>query len=303
MIVSPALVTFHHAILWANGLDRVEPILDALQSREDFEIRHLESRTYPSTKAMVANAYAFDSAPAKHLHAKTRYLERFGAKALHIVLVRFGADFGTEKIAGKVSTFDPVVRNLKWQLRERFNPRDEAGEMTHEHVLHISDSSGIASKSLQLSIGQKFLKLSSNIDLLRLGFPVPWHLNNVEQVTLDDVPVEDLRARILTQSGVEVVPVSDTPHFRSAKSGNFAEYREYLARNRGVRLTDWYSVQKFSRILSTETWGNSFPILVRHFSQDRRKRFLILDGVHRAVAQSIQGARQISAAITGKTDE
>ena len=294
------MVSVHHAIVWANGIEQVEEILDDIDSSDGFEIRHLEFKESATAKAMVANAYAFEAASAKHLYAKTLYLGGFPARALHIVLARRGIDFKTEKTAGKVCVFDPAVRDLKWELRKKFNPRSPSGEMSHEHVIHISDSSAIAAKSLLLNLGPKYLRISAHSNSTQFGLSLPWHLASVRKVNFSHLSIAEVFVRVITRKGLAVVPIAESPHFRSARTGSFGEYRDYLNVNRGIGLTDWYSVRKFRRILAADLQDGGGPILVRGFRLEGTTRFLILDGVHRAVAHMLSGKTLIEVAIVGE---
>lgn len=297
------LRTYHHAVIWANGFDVAESILELLDAHPSLEISHIELKSYRSARAMVGEVYAFESAPVKHLLSKTRYLRKFETKALHLVLEKRGIEFASEKISGEVAIFDPTMRKIKWDIREIHNPRNPIGELQHEHVLHVSDSWHLAIQSLYLSLGTKAELILEQERMGRLGLSIPWHLKDISNVNLALVPVADLVARILTPGGTRILPLAETPHYLSAANEEFEEYRRYLSANRGVGLTDWYSVQKFQTILSSYDPEVFSPIIVKPIEHQDQPKFLILDGLHRAVAHGLQSRDSIVSAVVGAEDD
>lgn len=289
--------TIHHCVVWANGMQHLEGILDHLESPPQVRLHHLEFTEYRSVVDMIAKVYATDDTPVKHLFRKNAFLNAYPAYCVHVIISTEASPLVAEKVNGNIALFDPKVRSLKWEIRQKFNKRTHDGEISQNHVIHISDNQVKASKTLALNLGRKSVRIAESINDETMGMALPWHQLPLKRVTVGTIESNRLRARIIHNGIPKIVCVESTPHFASAVSGDFKIYEAYLKKHRGVELTDWYSVRKFSSLLTQSSPGEWPPPLVREISVSGEKRFLILDGLHRSVASKLRGEQSIVVAV------
>lgn len=276
-------------IIWGNGLDHTDEILDILRAESTLEILQIEKRHVENMQAFVFQLYACDTVPIEHLRAKLRYLH-YVAPEIVLVFVR---NLDPQEMPAGAGPFRKVqcqnINRIKWDIRERFNPRVD-GRRSEEHVIHASDYEE------QVDYCLKLLGYKGGIHYLvgdgaGLPFHKPHHIARPSAYTYRTVPMGILRASILQQHitgevSAQSTPIAETPHFRALQDDP-QYYIDYVSRFRYTRLKDnhrWERLLALSQ-LDTAALGNLAPILVQPLDGYLR----ILDGVHRAAVMLYRG--------------
>ena len=121
-------------VVWGHGQEYLPKIIKEIRTNESFEIVHLHKHKVTNIKKLVYQIYSFDYAPLFHLKAKVKYLESTPPVVNFIFIKNKDAQeeyFGTGDFRHKESL---RIKHFKGLIRERFNPRDKTGNLTHDHV-------------------------------------------------------------------------------------------------------------------------------------------------------------------------
>lgn len=276
-------------VIWAHGMDDAYSILEQISSTPGFWGHRVEKVAFKSHIEMLHKIYGFDSVPKKHLASKAKYLLSFPPEALLLVFSASAIDLtvvGSKKF--RHLEYSEIVR-LKWEIRRAFNPRTNLQEMTHDHVLHLADTS-YQSRVLLSEFADGYLDRQFPFLEDSLGFSVPSHLGRKTAAEHRNIPIKLLRIRQLG-GGSELVPVTDSPHFLALSTGDPTLYERYLAEHIGTRAKDFHTWSRFSR-LATEAKQNGSvgePVVVRRESEN----YVVLDGSHRVAIKANRGEESI----------
>ena len=271
----------HHLIIWGHGLEVREQILSVIEGTPGFDIQTVRQTNHRSATDLIAKAYAHDTSQIKHLTSKTLYLRQFEPKAFHVVVSKSRGPIKLEKFTGGWVPVDEAIRDLKWSIRARFNPKNRDQSSGHDHVIHAADSHSQSVQTWQMFFGRTAVIADAGGVKSTFGLWIPNHLKVGGTVCFQEVSPLELMASLNTNSGVIQVPVQETPHYQMLSTNTSSGYQSYIETFRGKELTDWYSVEKFKTLSQSLSSGVGNPILVRDTSVTQRK-FVILDGLHRA---------------------
>jgi len=289
--------------IWGNGLQHAEEILSILRSEKDLEIIRIEFLKVKNMKKFVFDLYACDTFPIEHLRAKLKYLFKVRPEVLIIFVRNYNP---LEKPAG-AGAFRKVqcqyIIQIKTNIRNQFNPRHPDKDfqilplgkgISHEHVIHASDYESQVDYFLKM-FGHKNGIHYLHGDGDHLPFDKPYYLKLPKSYVYKTIPIEELRASILDDSGSngvahQIKKVSETPHYQSLKLGT-DDYNRYLEKFRYTLLTADYSFDKLKSLdeLATDKIRYSDRILVTAESN----YYMILDGVHRAAVALNHGLDQM----------
>jgi len=293
---------YHYFIIWSNGYDHIDQILDLLRKDEAIEILTIRRHQVRNMRKFVFDLYACDYVPVEHLYAKLKYLFKLKPEVINIFVKNYQP---AEIIRG-----DPPFRKkqclkmvkVKNTVRNRFNPRQADPNfrlapldrgVSHEHVIHASDTEAQTDYYLKL-LGYEDGIGYLNEDSEGLPFKKPFHLKRPERYVIKNIPVSSLFANILQRHngkvGTMLVPIVETPHYRAA-SGEMAVYQKYLNDYRFQYLNDDYHIEKFNQLLQFSSEElEKLPLV---FAVPVEQGFQILDGVHRAAAYTRHGYKKI----------
>lgn len=260
-------------VIWPNGEDNLLEIISTVSKH--FEVKKIYKFDRRWLKKVIKLAYSHDYAPRYHLRKKTKYLSKLkGSTTLLIVKVPANANFFTGKGLFR-HLENALVRDLKTEVREKFNPKDELGNITHNHVIHATDNDFQARLLISGMLSIKGINLT---DIISDVSVVPHHIK-FSGFEVKELSFSEIYGRVFTNTQkTQVVPLRETPHYKFV-TGDKDSYRDYLYENLGYGLTDYYSLEKFSAIKSEFKKGN-----VRAFSPLIRKEadgYVLLDGLHR----------------------
>ena len=264
-------------LIWGHGIEHTREIVGMIRSHENFQIVAIHKRKVEDIAKFVRQVYACDFVPVEHLIAKSKYLLQTPSE---IALILARNRMPQEQFYGE-GPFRHIqcqrVKEVKEEIRNRFNPRRE-GKRTEDHVIHASDGETQTEHVLEVLDLQpvSYFTRRPNLEL-----EVPYHLPPFENYVLREVPVDDLRAKIL---GLGVVPLEQTPHYLYVL-GQKESYESYHASHFGKELTDDHFPESFDRLIATFDSKRFATSRNRSFMIASRLPdggYLLLDGVHRA---------------------
>ncbi|GEM_PF-727315 len=266
-----------YLMVWGHGLAHTDEIMNMIRIRRELEIIAVHKKQIEDMPQFVEDLYACDTVPYEHLQEKTKYLLTIPQDALFILVRNHNAQ---EKMYGD-GEFRHIqcalIKDVKEEVRNAFNPRLN-GKRTEDHVIHGSDYESHVVHALQvfgLPTMEHYLRQPNS------RFNLPYHLEPFEACQVIDVPLKQLRARILGRGSV---PIDQTPHFDYV-TGDSASYINYHHQHLGVALTDDHFPAAFDRLINEFDFnfdvGSAKPghPVVR---RDTDGNFVLQDGVHRA---------------------
>ena len=279
-------------MIWGHGLHCAGEILERLRSDPNFEIVSIVKRQIDNMEQFVSDIYACDSVPMHHLVAKTRYLLSTKPEILFILVKNNNPreEYFGEGVFRHIQC--RVVKELKEELRIRFNPRVN-GKRTEHHVLHASDYESQVEHVLKV-LGLHPVAYYSRVPNPTLD--VPYHIGAFDRYEVKEVDVDSLYANII---GHGLVPLEKTPHFMYTL-GHKDDYREYHESHMGKELTDDHFPESFDRMIDELDYGRETPsgkkclILARRLDDGT---YQILDGVHRAAILKSRKVRTVKIAV------
>jgi hypothetical protein len=284
---------YDYLMIWGHGLQYTSQILQIIRSDSRLKIISVVKRDVENMEQFVKDVYACDTVPFEHLVAKTKYLLTTPAQILFVLVQNLDpqeAFFGEGAFRHIQSK---RIKEVKENIRNKFNPRKESGERTEYHVIHASDYPSQVEHGLSIlglpPLAHYQVDPHPSID-------APYHLGKLSDVKNADVSVVDLYASILDQG---LVPIKDTPHYQFV-NGNRSPYIEYHSNNFGTRLTDDHWPESFDQKIKNFQYGQDLEngrknlILVAPLP---RGGYQILDGVHRAAILASNGSNSIVVAL------
>jgi hypothetical protein len=290
---------YGYFLIWGNGIQYKEEILDILRSKEFIKILRIMNHRPKSIAHLVKTIYSYDYAPFEHLKAKTRYLLKTDPD---VVFIFFRNEDAQERYFGG-GAFRHIecerIKSLKEEIRDKFNPRID-GKRTEEHVVHASDNESQTDHIL------KYLRYKNGVGHLKnVPNPIlsaPYYIPGFGEFTIRRINSSQLYCNILRGTiesyWTEPVQIEDTPQF-TCLTGDTQSYNDYLARFTGGPLTCDYSVDNLMELSQNfaylePPYAASY-ILVNEFPPNK---YLILDGVHRATILKFRGITDFPVAVT-----
>lgn len=284
-------------IVWGHGTKYIEDIIELISRSETLKILHLEKQKAGNLKKLVRAIYSFDYAPLIHLKAKIKYLEKTPPE-LFFIFVK-NSDPQIEYFGeGRFRHIEClVVRTLKQEIRELYNPKDEQGKLTHDHVVHATDNESQTDSILKLlGYSQGIKKLSSRKKIILS----PHYIKERDNFSVKCLKLSDLLCGNAVKEGVKnivkVIPVENSVQYRSLFDEEL--YKRYLANFRGTVLRQDYNAERFFAL------KDSF----KYLDKDHRDGFIIvekthsgmhviIDGLHRAALHLYRGNEYIKACV------
>ena len=291
--------SWHIAFVWGHGLPFYKDIVVSIQKVNGFQIVYQRVlQHYEHMQELIETVYNEDIARvgAAHIDQKTQYLLSV-ANSIGVLVITDSAprmrQYGSDKWAIRAN--ENVV-DLKWSIRRRYNPklaasasRDAKGVYSHNHVIHVSDTSDGVDEIL------RFLQLPTLKNLQRNDaseFFTPWFLNAPAKYAHEVVSVHDLHVGCAVTVGAcnagGTVPLSKSPHVTFVKQDRpvYSEYYD-MGLTAGA-LTDDHSVGSFQSLLQRFRLED-YPGCVCCNDGIQRPAFIIvdvnyriIDGAHRA---------------------
>jgi hypothetical protein len=234
--------------------------------------------------------YSFDYAPFWHLKEKTKYLLTFDEYVTLIFIRNYNPDVDFLDEGDFRHSESLYLKNFKDEIRELYNPRKE-GELTHDHVIHASDSQEQAHRMLiylGYELGVYTFKSKD------LAVQVPWHIDLPQQYHLRSQKLSELYCNIVEGDSwerfkISTVSIDQSPHFLGLS--DISIYANYIQIFMGGPLKDYYSSDKYLTMSKSFTYlsapnENSYIIIKRI-----QGKSVIQDGLHRAALLYFSGKK------------
>ena len=284
---------YDYLMIWGHGLPYTQEIMAMIRGRPELEIVAIVRRDIADMERFVRDVYACDTVPFHHLVAKTRYLLTTPAQIVFILVINHDPQeqyFGEGQFRHIQSQ---SIKELKEEIRNRYNPRLEDGQRSEHHVIHASDYPSQVEHLLQVlglpPLAHYQREAHAEID-------APYHLGVLRQLAVTEVDIDSLYANIIGQG---LVSVKETPHYRYVM-GDRAAYLEYHDQHLGLELTDDHFADAFDEKIRNFSYGGTSRNGKRSLIVARplaAGRYQILDGVHRAAILASLGCRRVSIAV------
>jgi hypothetical protein len=284
---------YDYFMIWGHGLQHTNQILEVIRSDAHLEIITVVKKNIENVASFVPDVYACDTVPFHHLMEKTRYLLTTPSQIVFVLVLNRDPQemyFGEGPFRHIQSK---RIKNVKEEIRNKFNPRHENGQRTENHVIHASDYPSQVEHLLSVL---KLPPLSHYQIDPHPSIDAPYHLGRLESLQVVDVDVNSLYASIL---GRGLMKIKDTPHYKYVV-GDKMEYLEYHLNHFGAALTDDHLPESFDKKIGDFKYGKEVKpgkrnlILVKKLQDGRLQ---ILDGVHRAAILVSRGASSIEVAM------
>ena len=288
---------FDCIVVWGHGIEYLPEILKMVQSIESLDIVHFEKYKAHSIKKLVHSIYSFDYAPLIHLKAKIKYLEKVPSIVYFIFIKNSDPQhdfFGEGKFRHVESL---VIRNLKQKIRNRFNPRDKYGNLTHDHIVHATDNESQTDSILKL-IGYK-----DGVNKFKNGHKIIRSPHYIKEPSYFNIQLVDFRnlfcRNAVIKNGkciLKTLPVSESVQYLSLYNKKL--YHDYISNFSGTILKQIYSLDRYYSM------AKDFKYLVGPNNSDliiatplRERQFVIIDGLHRAALHLYSGHQNIRVCI------
>jgi len=279
-------------LIWGHGLAYTKEILEIIRNHKDLEIVSIVKKSIGDIGKFVEDIYSCDSVPLKHLISKTRYLLNTPPEIIFILVKNsnpqemFFGEGAFRHIQCK------LVKDVKEQIRNQFNPRNKDGTRTENHVIHASDYESQVKHVLNV-LGLPPVEYYTRKPNPRLD--VPFHIKPFADYTIKQVHIDRLLASIL---GLGIVPITQTPHYKYV-TGDKSAYCDYLAGHFGKELIEDHLPEAYDTMIQNFRYdyitnnGRRSIILAEPFDGNN---YRILDGVHRAAILKHRGVQTVTIA-------
>lgn len=291
---------YAYFLIWGHGLGRSKEVIRQIRDDKNFDILKIKYHDVDNINTFVKQIYSQDYAPLQHLKGKTKYLMNSESRVM-IVFVR--NKHHHEKIFGNKKEFQHVecayIKEFKEKIRDQFNPRDDEGNRTHEHIIHASDSEYQVDHLLKL-LGytdgvQTFTKKSNHI------LPIASTIKPFSKFVIKKVDIDSLYCYLYKGDKKnfhkEKIELSGTPHFKYVM-GDTKPYEEYIEEFGGYQLTDDHFAESFDKLEKSFKYLEDDHaldyILVEEFQMGN---YMVLDGVHRACLLKKRGDEEVVVAV------
>lgn len=287
-------------IIWGHGLQYANDIYNLILNNNKFEIIRSVQYKVRNINKFVSGVYSFDYAPLYHLKDKVRYLKNTPRE----VLIIFIKNNCPEEYYYGENKFRHLecknIKDFKNDIRQKYNPKDSNGNITHEHVIHATDNESQTNSILKL-IGYKdgisYLRPSASI------FKLPLSIKEPDEFLIKEVSFENIICINLIEENNRIkhkkIPIHHSVQYKGID--NIEIYNEYLNRYRSKFLKDNYNIEKFKILIENfnyldKGYENNY-ILVKNDMNSKDNSYIIVDGLHRAAIHMHQKNKKIKVCV------
>ena len=265
-------------ILWAHGIQYLDEVIEKLEQDVDWEILYIKKIENFSPHTFINKIYGCDTYPLEHLESKTSYLKKLPAEAVFIFVKCFNPQYIIEGEYPYRTWKSVKMVNFKNYFRQKYNPSQPDGSISHNHIIHGTDYEE------QTDYLLKTIGINEGISIFSRDtiFEIPHHISHYHAYRIKLIDISTLYANILKKTRgkvtLELTPIKDTPHYMGIKDINI--YCSYLNSFKYTYLCDYYSAKKFIGLQQKDIREitKQTPIIIKIINNTP----VILDGVHRA---------------------
>jgi len=280
---------YDYFLIWGHGMKYRNEIKRIIDDVPEFKIVMEHNYIAKNISDLVKKVYSYDYAPFYHLKSKTEYLKKTSPK-VKFIFIRNKNPIENYFGEGRFLHIEcERVKRIKELIRDRFNKR-KADRRSEDHVVHASDNESQTDFILKYLGFKKGVKtFEKNMEKI---INVPYHLNIPEQYFIKRVSVDELLCSVIENGKIRVMPIEKSPQYQGKRV-----YRKYLESYEGEYLKDGYSAEKFEHLQNTLQYlqgeYSTAYIITKRFNN----KFLILDGLHRAVIQKKRNCKTLKVVV------
>jgi hypothetical protein len=289
-------MNLYYYIIWNHGIKYIQNILSLIRDTDNIKINKI-IKINPDFKTFLFEVYKFDRHVSKeHIIKKNKFLLQNNSESF-LILVENNKPNIKETNSGKI--YCEIIDNLKWKIREQFNPRYEnkdfnpypganqlSNGIKHEHVIHSCD------KSIETFYILKILNL--NKLSYYIGNPckdpnylVPSRLKPNFNFKIINIDINKLKCTLVDN---QIYNLEQTPHFKYLNNDKTV-YQKYILDNLGVSLKDDHLPEAYDKLINNFDYNkliNNKKSLIICYDN-----FIIKDGLHRACILKHKNIKQI----------
>jgi hypothetical protein len=289
---------FDCIVIWGHGEVYLDDVLKEIRGDDHFDIVHIHKEKVKNIKKLVYQIYSFDYAPLFHLKAKVKYLEKTPPVVNFIFVKNHDVHeefFGTGDFRHKESL---RIKAFKEKIRDRFNPRDDKGQITHDHVIHATDNESQTDAILKLLGYTAGVALFANKNKI---IETPHYIQEPSEFYIQEVSYSKLLCSNIIQNGDQILTkhlsIEESIQYRGLTVSKL--YEDYVSCFRGTALKQDYIVSKYHQLQTdflylATSHASDFVTVTKIFGSDK---FLVLDGLHRASLHLHQGNQTIKVCV------
>ena len=287
---------FNYFLVWSHGLDKIIDIIDFISQEEDIDILFIKKFGIDNLDDLIRNIYKFDNMNIEHIKSKTKYLKNLNNTDIMIVLI-LNKDYKEEQNEVRCCK---RVNKLKWNIREKFNPRHHDKNflitdnlpkgITHNHVIHGNYTEREVFhmfKYLKLENPFYYIKNSNITERVNGDF----HLNEFSNFNIEFVDVNKIRCNIVNKPNIRI---EETHHYKFV-NGQEEEYISYFKNFIGEKLTQNHTPNRFRSLIKKLDYknynNNNYYLIIVD------KNYIIKDGMHRISILKNKGMKKIKVVV------
>lgn len=274
---------YNSIIIWGHGIEYILDILNIINNNINCSILNIKRGSIDNYENFIKNIYKLEMVNSNHIFNKTQYLKSVKNEYFHILIKNYGSNIkeygeGTFKVWADVN-----LVNLKWKVREMYNPKFNDPNLhpskhlspgiSHNHIIHVTDS---IEECIQVScfILNKHPQEFENKKINNIYFP--WHLTIHKNINKINVNIDKLHIKLVNDPNS--YKIIESPHY-SYVCNDKSPYIKYYTKYMGTYLQDNHTPQQFDKLIEKFNADNY------NFEESRliiiNSNFQVCDGVHR----------------------
>ena len=274
---------YNSIIVWGHGLEYILDILNTINNSINCTILNIKRGNINNYENFIKNIYKLEMVNSNHIFNKTQYLKSVKNEYFHILIKNYGSNIkeygeGTFKVWADVN-----LVNLKWKLREMYNPKFKDSNLqpsknlspgiSHNHIIHVTDSNEECLNVTKFLLNRKHDEFEDKI-INSLFFP--WHIPISKNIQIKKINIDKLTIRLANEHNN--YKLIESPHYKYICNDKIP-YINYYSKYMGIYLQDNHTPQQFDKLIENFN-PNTYN------SEENRliiinNKFLVLDGLHR----------------------
>jgi hypothetical protein len=282
---------YDYFLIWGHGLKYQKQIIKKLSEDSDFEIELILKYDIRNIKKFIKQVYWYDYVPHYHLKSKVKYLKKTPKTVMFVFVKNNNPQEFWKHGHGIGHIESEKIVKYKTIFRDMFNDRKN-DRRTEDHMIHASDNELQTHHMLTL-LGYKdgVYYFSRHKDK---PFCAPSFIDNFSTYQIHQINISDMVCNTIDLSGLhKQVKIENTPQYRFLLGEN-QEYSQYIETHKGVKLRSFYNLKSYANMAKNfdylnEEFCNNY-IIVKKIG----KKYIVLDGLHRASILVYQGCNRIT---------
>jgi len=273
---------YNSVIVWGHGIEYILDILNTINNDLNCNILNITLGTINNYDNFIKNIYKLEMVNSEHIFSKTQYLKSIKNQYFHILIKNNGSNI-QQYGEGIYKTYaDKNIVNLKWQLREKYNPKlinvnsqpskNLPPRISHNHIIHITDSNEECNEVCKFLLNKNPEEFE-NKKINNIYFP--WHFR-IPKIKKINVNIDNLYIRLVNNRNNS--KIIDSPHFKYVCNDK-EPYINYYTKYIGTYLQDNHTPAQFDKLIK------NFNSYTYNFEESRliiiNQNFQVCDGIHR----------------------